>query len=409
MNVLIVWDADYPWDIRVDKVGTTLVRAKHSVTVACRNLARRALYDEYNGTSINRLPVVPSWSPRINAALSFPAFFSPIWISHIYRAACRCSADLIVVRDLPMALAALAVARYLRVPIVLDMAECYPEMLRCIWKFEEFRFRNVFLRNPFFADVVERVAIRFVDEIWVMIEESRNRLVRKGVPKEKIRIVSNTPNIERFSGSEGKEVDGECKRTDREPSLSLVYVGLLNPSRGLDTVIQGVARFRAEGGMCELTIAGEGKARDRLMRLVQALGVEEQVRFLGWVDNSRVPELVRNADVGIVPHHRCTHWETTIPNKLFDYMAAGLPVIVSDVTPMMRIVNEVGCGRVYRDFDPDDLVRVMRELCDAEKRQSMGERGRVAVCGKYNWRNEEAVILRSVEALTNNWGAAISR
>jgi len=391
MNVLLVWDADYPWDIRVDKVATTLVQAGHSVVVACRNIGRRPLDDAYNGARICRLPVLPRWSATLNEALSFPAFFSPIWINHIHRAAARCEANLIVVRDLPMAPAALLVARRLRIPCVLDMAECYPEMLRCIWKYEGIELRNVLLRNPYLADIVERFVVNRVDEIWVMVEESRERLLRKGVAPERIRIISNTPTHRRFA------VEARPKREGR---LALIYVGLLNPSRGIDTAIQGVAKFREAGGDCEFVIAGDGKARARLEKLASELGVAEHVKFLGWIDNAKVPALIGVADVGIVPHHRCSHWETTIPNKLFDYMAAGLPVVVSDVGPAMRIVQSTKSGIVYRDHDGVALSRVLEELTDAEGRRRMGERGRAAVRETYHWGREEKVLLRSVEELT---------
>lgn len=400
MNVLIVWDADYPWDIRVSKVASSLVTAGHSVTIACRNVSRLATFDSYEGSLVRRLPVFPRWSVKLNRALSFPAFFSPLWLKHIYESATESKADVIVVRDLPLALSALTVARRLRLPCVLDMAECYPEMLRCTWKFEGLRLRNVVLRNPYLADIVERVALRGVDEVWVMIEESRERLIRMGVPPNKIRIVSNTPDPERFGNSSSSDLSLRTGgRTDIRP-LRLVYVGLLNPSRGLDTAIRAVAKLIADGGACEFLIAGDGKARSDLQELARRLGVDECVKFLGWLDNSRVPELVGEADAGIVPHHRCTHWETTIPNKLFDYMAAGVPVVVSDVRPMRRIVAQLGCGVVYKDYDVEELASVLGQLSDVDVRLRMGERGRCAVQETYNWKREQRTILESLQLLT---------
>src|SRR5690606_2567680 len=109
---------------------------------------------------------------------------------------------------------------------------------------------------------VERFVVNRVDEIWVMVEESRERLLRKGVAPERIRIISNTPTHRRFA------VEARPKREGR---LALIYVGLLNPSRGIDTAIQGVAKFREAGGDCEFVIAGDGKARARLEKLASEL------------------------------------------------------------------------------------------------------------------------------------------
>lgn len=389
MNIVVVWDGDYPWDIRVDKICSSLVGAGHHLHVACRNLGRKPLEDKYNGASIHRLPWLPKWVGKLNDAVSFPAFFNPFWLWHIYGVAKQKRADLIIVRDLPMALGAIGVARRLGIPCVLDMAECYPEMLRCTWQFEGRSFRNYFLRNPKLADYVERLALKNIDEVWVMIEEARDRLLRMHVPAAKIVQISNTPVVSRFtSGSARPENDNRRYR--------LVYVGLLNPSRGVDTVIEAVADYTSLHQDFEFVIAGSGKAEARLKKKVVDLNLTKWVKFLGWVDNARVPELIASADVGIVAHYRCSHWDNTIPNKLFDYMAAGKAVIVSDVLPMKRIVTEAQCGMVYQDHDIKALSRILDAMRDPCLRDRFGQNGRAAVEHRFNWEEEEKILRATV-------------
>ena len=69
----------------------------------CRNLARKPLRDEYHGAQIHRLPYLPAWTGKLNAAASFPAYFSPLWLRHIERVARETRSELIIARDLPMA------------------------------------------------------------------------------------------------------------------------------------------------------------------------------------------------------------------------------------------------------------------------------------------------------------------
>ncbi len=78
MNILLIWDGDYPWDIRVDKISTSLAKKGHLVHIVCRNLKRQSLTDSYNGAIIHRLPFLPRWLGLLNQVLSFPAFFSLI-------------------------------------------------------------------------------------------------------------------------------------------------------------------------------------------------------------------------------------------------------------------------------------------------------------------------------------------
>ena len=87
--------------------------------------------------------------------------------------------------------------------------------------------------------------------------------------------------------------------------------------------------------------------------------------FRGWVPNAVALEALAKARVGVVPHWKNESWDTTIPNKLFDYMAAGLAVVTSDATPAARVVSSTGCGLVFRDRNPGSLADALRRLQDS--------------------------------------------
>ncbi len=395
MKILFIWDGDYPWDIRVEKVCKSLHKDGHEVHMVCRNIARRPLNDTFNNITIHRLPYLPNWFGGLNKAFSFPAFFSPLWLWNIYSQAKLNECEFIIVRDLPMALSGIWVAKWLKIPCILDMAECYPEMLRSRFQFEGMSFKNFFLRNPKLAGWVERKVLRDIDQVWVMIEESYDRLLAMGVAKEKVHIVSNTPEVDRFilAASKANVTEADDK------SYKMIYVGLLNKSRGLDTVIQAVDKYVKINPNFQLTIVGRGKAEKSLRDMVVELGLASHVHFLGWVDNKQVPSLIANADIGIVPHHKCSHWDNTIPNKLFDYMAAKKPVIVSNVLPMKRIVEATECGRVYLDYDIVDLCNVIDELADPSLRERLSTNGANQIVSNFNWEKEERALLNAVNTL----------
>ena len=399
MKVLFIWDSDYPWDIRVSKICNSLVEHGDEVHLVCRNQQRRRVFENYEGILVHRLFCLPQAFGKLNNFFTFPLFFSPIWLARIYSVAKRSGVDVVIVRDLPMAPAGLFVARLLGIPVILDMAECYPELIRLIWKFEPFKLGNILVRNPWIVDFVERCVTRSVDHIWVMIEESKARLQEKGVRSDKISIVCNTPVPERFSGSVASEP--EIFRGHRD-SLNLLYVGFVNYSRGLDVVIESLPKVLDQGIDVFFAIIGTGTAEKILKDKVTRLGLGDVVMFAGWVDNSQVPEYIAHSDIGLVPHHKCSHWDNTIPNKLFDYMAAGKAVLVSDVVPMQRIVSDVECGRVFQSGNAESLAREIVRLSEPEFRAQLGRRGREAVLARYNWSNEETVMLECLEKITRN-------
>jgi glycosyltransferase involved in cell wall biosynthesis len=103
------------------------------------------------------------------------------------------------------------------------------------------------------------------------------------------------------------------------------------------------------------------------------------------------------ADVGVIPSRKTAQSNSTIPNKLFDYMAAGLAVLTSDTAPCSRIVRETGAGEVFRAGDAADLAAAVRRLADPAVRRIAGEAGRRAVLEQYNWERDAAVLLDVVE------------
>jgi glycosyltransferase involved in cell wall biosynthesis len=387
MRILHVWDADYPWDVRVEKISQTLIKAGHEVHLVARNRKGATRYEHLDGVHVHRLPALPPPFRMLNGPLTFPAFFSPLWIREITRVARDVRPDLVLARDLPLAPAAAMVARALGRPCVFDMAECYPEMLKTIWRHERFKLHNVVVRNPWFAYLLERWTVRHVDHILVMVEESRQRLIRLGVNADRISIVSNTPDVRRFPTR---------TQVPSDRPLRLTYVGGLSVFRGLDIVLQAAARYQEHNPRFEVQLVGAGPGEPMLRRLVVDLGIAARVRFEGFIENHRIPGVIADADIGVVPHRKDSHSCTTIPNKLFDYMAAAKPVLATDVTPVQRVLDEARCGLVYRDGDVADLVTQWRKFEDPQIRAAMGRNGRRAIETVYNWDHDAHILLEAI-------------
>jgi glycosyltransferase involved in cell wall biosynthesis len=143
-------------------------------------------------------------------------------------------------------------------------------------------------------------------------------------------------------------------------------------------------------------IVGQGTYEAELRQIVEDAGVEDSVIFEGWIDYQYVPYYIDRCQVGVVPHKAIPGWHTTIPNKLFDFMKMGKPVIVSDVLATSRIVNEEKCGVVFKDADIDSFVEAVERLICSEDRKKIGESGHRAVLEKYNWDFDSATMKHSL-------------
>ena len=394
MRICKVWDADYPWDVRVEKVSHSLAMAGHEVHLVCRNEARRERR-EWNGTfTIHRLPVLPFKNQLAHAAWNFPYPLNPAWISNLTQVVRHTKPDVILVRDILLSLPSLAIGKLYGIPVVLDMAENYPAMLKDRRHYNTASVWENILRNPSLARLVERISVRFATHVIVVVEESRDRLIGLGVPPNRISIVSNTPILDRWALNAGPEIVSSCKT-----QVDLVYLGNLDGSRGVDTAIRAVARLKEAGNLVHFHVIGDGPSRSHLEYLARALNVTEYVDIFGRLPFSKVQSIIATSDIGLIPHYATDAWNATIPNKLFDYMLVGMPVIVSDVKPTARIVRTENCGEVYWDRDDADLARCVMALRTPEARRIKGANGRSAILRSYNWGNDSKVLLEVVDSV----------
>lgn len=395
LRVLYVWDADYPWDVRVEKICATLASAGHDVHIAARNVRRDPIVERLAEGTVHRMPPI-RWAGRAaDSALGFPAFFNPRWLSLLDRTVRRVRPDVVIGRDVPLAPTALWAGHRHGVPVVLDIAENYPAMLRMVFDAGVHRITDHLVRNPTAAGLVERYSLTRADRVIVVVEEMAERLVRMGIPGDRIDVVSNTPPRSRAEG------EPDRRRRPAGQPLGLVYLGHLEVPRGLIEMVDAVAILRREGFPVRATIVGKGRDAQLFKDRAREQGLTEaEVSFLGYVDRDAALRAVQEADIGVLPHHVNEQWNTSIPNKLFDYMAVSLPVVTSNPGPFERITRETGAGEVFQAGDAASLAAAIRRLSDAELRESYGAAGRRAILDRYNWEHDAAVLMRGLDRVT---------
>ncbi|MGH7628393.1 MAG: glycosyltransferase family 4 protein [Gemmatimonadales bacterium] len=396
MRIVYVWDGDYPWDVRAEKICSFLASRGDDVTIAARNRAWLPVTEHRPEGVVRRMPPWRWLGRSVDGLLSFPAFINPRWIHYLDRTVRLAQPDVIMVRDLPLGPTGLRVGRRHGIPVVLDMAENYPAMIAGVWETGRQRWFDVLVRHPAAVARVERWTLDRVDQILVVVEESGDRLVRMGIPPERISIVSNTPPRDRAASPTVARV------ASAGPALRLVYLGLLEVHRGVGELLTALALLRERGHAVELTVIGDGRDQTEFHRQAERLLLgPPTLIFAGRLPNAAALRTVAQADVGVVPHLANQSWNTTVPNKLFDYMAAGLAVVSSDAAPCRRIVTETGSGRIYRSGDPADLARAIEALLPEANRVACGEAGRAAILARYNWESDCERLSRAIERVAH--------
>jgi glycosyltransferase involved in cell wall biosynthesis len=189
-------------------------------------------------------------------------------------------------------------------------------------------------------------------------------------------VIQNFPMLAEFRDLKAPE----------SPSLeSFVYVGGMSAIRGAKEMIDALALTRHA---VHLDIAGSWSSQSERARCMGSAGWPRVVEH-GQLKRKETCELLANAGCGFVLFHPVPNHIDAQPNKMFEYMAAGLPLICSNFPLWRMIVDEARCGLLVNPLDPAAIAEAMDWIIDhPAEAHAMGERGRIAVQSRYNWESE---------------------
>lgn len=195
----------------------------------------------------------------------------------------------------------------------------------------------------------------------------------------------------------------EGLRAEKQP-LAL-YIGSLAPERGIEQAIQALGlvpevRLRLMG-------SGSDDYRAHLDRSAEEAGAADRIEYCQPVDPSAVPDTIAAGDMGIVlTQATCLNNELSLPNKLFEYAAASLPIIASDLPLLGALVRDEGIGEVVPPADVEAIAAAMRRLADPARNAEVRDRVR-SFGERVNWQQERRV-LEDVYASLQTHPSAIS-
>ncbi len=398
----------YP-DIRVVKMTDTLAQAGYEVILLARNIKGADEPGASHPYAASRGAVEAEWRSRLHlrrlldnlperwrAPMTLPYHINPLWRRAIRDLVVKDGCEILIVRDMPLVLAATAVGGRYGVPVIFDMAENYPAVM-AVWRRWEGTgkaFVNLFARNITLARMVERMAVRCADTVLVVVPEHVQRVARIRGTDDGIFVIENTPVLRDLD----LLYDHYASQPEWAPSesiLEVVYGGNIHFYRGIDTLIDSAVILQRKGVRdIRFTLVGTGKVAGKLQGLAHQKGVDDMVCFMGW--QADLMAFVYRGHVGYDGSHASEHTHNTMPNKVYDYMAFRKSILVSDCRPMKRLVEQTGCGLVFRSQDAEDLAEKVLMLRDPTLRAEMGARGRKAVEEKYNWEVDGAELIRVV-------------
>lgn len=269
----------------------------------------------------------------------------------------------VVVGSSPSLFAALAahrLARRWRVPFVLEVRDLWPESLRAVGA----------RRGPGYIALaaLARYLYRRADRIVVLARGTGDHLQRLGVPAARIHFVPNGVDITAFE---------DLHRPARDGALTFAYTGAHGPANGLDLVLDAAERLRDDRRI-RFLLVGDGPARETLMSSAKRRGLDN-VEFRAAVPKGAIPEVLAEADAGLMILRDAALFAYGVsPNKLFDYFAAGLPVVCNVPGEVAELVRDAGAGELAPGGSAAALADAVQRIADLgpERRRAMGRSAR---------------------------------
>jgi len=173
---------------------------------------------------------------------------------------------------------------------------------------------------------------------------------------------------------------------------AFAYVGALTDIRGVKGMVQALDHLKDRPD-AHLEIAGAISPAGLAAEL-RELSSWSRVRYRQSLNRSEVAQLLGGARGGLVLFHPMPNHIDAQPNKMFEYMSAGLPVVASDFPLWREIIDGAKCGLLVDPLDPKAIADAMRWILDhPEQAEAMGRNGQAAVRNKYNWDRESKTLI----------------
>jgi glycosyltransferase involved in cell wall biosynthesis len=310
-----------------------------------------------------------------------------------------------IVASMPLPELAYEASQYAKarnIPIVVDVRDLWPDIwlesaprpLRPLAKLFLTPYYRLLRRAINDSTAVSGLSESCVD--WGLGLGSRARnIFDKALPLAYVQEELPAPVIaeaERFWDAQGVTADPSV--------ITVCYFGIISRRYEFDTVFQALPRLNeADRRRIRIVLCGDGERYEELKKAASATGII----MPGWMDAAQIETLKRRSQIGLLPYPSSPDYTKSMPNKLFDYLTGGLPILTCLTGVTGDLVAQRGCGWLYPNHDADALAAHLSRLVGspaeiataaANCRKTAGEFSADAIYSEFRTRLE-----RMVEAL----------
>ncbi|WP_321519608.1 glycosyltransferase [uncultured Bacteroides sp.] len=274
------------------------------------------------------------------------------------------------------------VSKLCRVPLIFDAHELFPELpelvkrphIKKIWeKIEDIIFPHL----KYSYTVCESIAEHYKKKYGITMGIVRN-------------IPNKTDNNTTINNNQRKALKA---LPSLEGKKLLLYQGAVNVGRGLEWIINAMPYV----SNCVLCICGDGDLLKNIQTLAKEKQLEDRIIFTGRLPFEELNQYTALADLGfILLENMGLSYYYSLPNRVFDYMKYGVPVLASNFPEIARIVEPYHTGKLISHYEPEYLAKIILEMLTEWEDKSTYKQRLNELSKEYCWENEEQVLLEIV-------------
>lgn len=246
--------------------------------------------------------------------------------------------------------------------------------------------------HEYFSEVPELIGRVRVQRFWKRIE-------RKTLPKANFVITVNHSLAKIFKTEFNidakvvRNVPYKSKNDDGYIPIKntkyIIYQGAINVDRGIEEMIQAMEFVPNY----TFVIAGDGDILDDLKKNVEQLSWKNRIIFLGKLQPDELKGYTRNAELGVsLEQATCLNYKYCLPNKLFDYIQAGVPVLASDLVEVKKIVLQYNVGEILVSHQPKQMAKQINDMLSNKEQLAVYKANTKKAADELCWENESKVL-----------------
>jgi len=382
MRIAMILDDPFPPDLRVEREAQALLSQGHEVHLL--NFNARAKEDcvfDHDGIKVTQVALGKLWYKLSALAYTLP-FYHMKLRGHL-RAFLSSGFDAVHIHDLKVARAVFD-ALPVGVRSVLDLHENRPEIMKEYPHLK--RGLGRWLISPKVWKRFETRYINAADGVVIVTEEAAVAYRdQQAIRQEHFAVVPNYTPL-------AFNPNGHPKSMPQQ-AVKLLYIGDTGERRGIMTALEAMASDLRLAEV-ELDVLGTSSFQPQLESYVQDMGLVSRVRLHGWVSPDVFSAFLEKAHIGICPILRNPHHDTTYANKVFQYLAYGLPILLSDCPAQVAVVEQWSCGGVHEAGSADSFADALCAMTqDARTYEALSTAGLQAFQTQLNWESATTELL----------------